>query len=119
MGREKVMEFIAEDVAALTVLSVAGRLDSQSVHQFSGRLEELGTAGRAPVLLELSQLTYISSAGCRALFIAARRATERGDRLALCGMTAAVERVVELAGLGTQIGIYASRDEAVTELSVG
>ncbi|HLJ06676.1 MAG TPA: STAS domain-containing protein [Acetobacteraceae bacterium] len=111
------MEFVAEDTADLTIVTVAGRLDSVAAVQFSGHLAELRHNGSTQLLIELSRLTYISSAGCRALFIAARQSAERGGRLALCGMTGAVKDVVELAGLAGQVGIYASRNEAVMQLS--
>ena len=111
------MEFVAEDTADLTIVTVAGRLDSAAALQFSGRLAELQQDGKAPVLIELSRLTYISSAGCRALFVAARRTAAHGSQLALCGMNGTVKQVVELAGLSSQVGIFTSREEAVTQLS--
>lgn len=111
------MEFTAEDTADLTIVTVAGRLDSAAASQFSGRLAELRQDGKPQLLIELSRLTYISSAGCRALFVAARHTAANGSQLALCGMNGAVRQVVELAGLSSQVGIYASREEAVTCLS--
>jgi anti-sigma B factor antagonist len=111
------VELLAEDTPDLTIVTVTGRLDSAAAAQFSGRLAELRRDGRAQVLIELSRLTYISSAGCRALFVAARQTGERGSRLALCGMTGAVKQVVELAGLAGQVGIYTSREEALAQLS--
>jgi anti-anti-sigma factor len=111
------MEIKAEDTPDLTIVTVAGRLDSAAAPQFSGRLAELRQDGRAQVLIELSRVTYISSAGCRALFVAARQTAAHGNQLALCGMNGAVKLVVELAGLSSQVGIYASREEAVTQLS--
>lgn len=111
------MEFVAEDTADLTIVTVAGRLDSVAAAQFSGRLAELQRHSSTQLLIELSRLTYISSAGCRVLFIAARQSAERGSRLALCGMAGAVKDVVELAGLAGQVGVYTSREEAVMQLS--
>ena len=111
------MEFAAEDTADLTIVTVAGRLDSVAAAQFSGRLAELRHDGTTQLLIELSRLTYISSAGCRVLFVAARQSAEHGGRLALCGMSGAVKDVVELAGLAGQVGIYPSREEALIQLS--
>ena len=110
------MEFIEEDGAEFTIVTVAGRLDSQTSDRFSRRLSELYKSSQAQVLIELSRLTYISSAGCRALYIAARQAAERGRHLTVCGMNEAVERVVELAGLGSQVRICGSREEALAEM---
>jgi anti-anti-sigma factor len=111
------MEIVAEDTRDLTIVTVAGRLDSAAALKFSGRLAELRQDGKVQLLIELSRLTYISSAGCRALFVAARQTAAQGSQLTLCGMNGAVKQVVELAGLSSQVGVYASREEAVTQLS--
>jgi len=112
------MDLAEEDTAKLRIVVLAGRLDSESASQLSAHLSDPARASRSsPVLIELSRLTYISSAGCRALFLAARRAGEQGGKLALCGMSGAVERVVDLAGLATQIDIYPSREEALAEMA--
>lgn len=110
------MDFIEEDAAEFTIVAVAGRLDSQTAEHFSHHLSELHQSDQPRVLIELSRLTYISSAGCRALFLATRQAGERGRRLAVCGMTEAVKRVVELAGLDSQLRIFASREEAQAQM---
>lgn len=106
-----------EDADEVTIMSVAGRLDTQSSARLSSRLGELLHAGRANLLIETSRLTYISSAGFRALLVAARAAAAKGGKLAVCGMTAPISRVVELAGLSAEFEIYASRDEALARLA--
>jgi anti-anti-sigma factor len=111
------MEVAEEDAAELLIVMLVGRLDSESAPRLSAQLADPAHADRRQVLIELSRLTYISSAGCRALFLAARRAAERGGMIALCGMSGAVERVIDLAGLATQVNIYRSREEALAELS--
>ena len=56
-------------------------------------------------------------AGLRALLVAAKDATHRGRRLAVCGMTAQIAHTVELAGFGDFFETYASRAEALAKLS--
>ena len=112
------MEFIEEGGAEFTIVVVAGRLDSQTSDRFSNRLSELFRSRETQVLIELSRLSYISSAGCRALYIAARQAAQRGRQVTICGMNQAVERVVELAGLGSQVRIFGSREEALAAREV-
>ena len=110
------MDVAEEHAAELRIVVLAGRLDSESAPRLSAQLADPARADRPQVLIELSRLTYISSAGCRTLFLAARRAAERGGKLALCGMSGAVERVVDLAGLSSQVDIYGSREEALAEM---
>jgi anti-anti-sigma factor len=111
------MDVAEENMAELRIVILAGRLDSESASQLSTRLADPARADRLPVLIELSRLTYISSAGCRTLFLASRQAAQRGGKLALCGMSGAVERVVDLAGLASRIEIYRTREEALTEMA--
>ena len=106
-----------EDTDDVTIVSVAGRLDTQSSARLSDRLGELLHTGRANLLIEASRLTYISSAGFRTLLVAARAATANGGRLAICSMAAPISQVVELAGLSAEFEIYASRAEALASLA--
>lgn len=111
------MELIEEGAADVTIVAVTGRLDTQTSRQLGLRLDELLQAGQAHLLIEASALHYMSSAGCRALLIAAKNATAVGGRLALCSMTPSVRRVVEVSGLDTAFETYMSREEALARLS--
>jgi stage II sporulation protein AA (anti-sigma F factor antagonist) len=112
------MDLIEEAVAPdVTVVAVAGRLDTRTADQFSGRLTELLRSGPARVLIEGSQLSYISSAGFRALLVGSKLATETGGRLAVCGLTAPIKRVIALGGYDDVFETYPSREEALAKLS--
>ena len=113
------MELIEEGAADVTIVAVAGRLDTQSVGRFSNRLGEIIHSGHAQLLIEASGLSHISSAGFRALVLAARKATEHGGSLALCSMTPPVQRIVEISGLELVIDTYASREDALAKLAGG
>jgi anti-sigma B factor antagonist len=101
----------------VTVIPVAGRLDTHTAPRFGEQLDELLHAGRALLLIEASELQYIGSAGLRALLVAGKRAAEQGGRLALCGMTTPIHRMVEVAGLDAILQTYPSREDALANLS--
>jgi anti-anti-sigma factor len=111
------MELTEEATACVTIVAVAGRLDTGTSTRFVNRLDELLAAGPAHLLIEVSRLNYIGSAGLRALLVAAKGATTRGRRLAVCNMTAQIEQLVDLAGLGEVFETYKSREEALAKLS--
>lgn len=112
------MDLTEEVVADVTVIAIAGRLDVQTADMLSQRLSDLLASGRARLLIEASHLTYVSSAGFRALLIAAKLAADQGGRLAICSLTAPVNRVVEMAGFSDVLETHHSRDEALTSLTV-
>jgi anti-anti-sigma factor len=110
------MELTEEAVDDVTIVAVAGRLDAVAAKQFGEHLTALIRAGCSRLLIEASKLDYIGSLGLRALLIAAHLATETKGRLALCGLTAPVRRVIELGGLGDILAGYPTREEALAKL---
>jgi anti-anti-sigma factor len=113
------MEMTEEAVGEVTVVAVAGRLDTESARQFGEQLSTLIRAGRSQLLIEASNLSYTGSMGLRALLIAANLVAEAKGRLALCGLTEPVRRVMELGGFGNVFERYQSREEALAKLRAG
>jgi anti-sigma B factor antagonist len=64
------VDLVEEAAAGVTIVAVAGRLDSQTARRFSTRLAELLCSNQPRLVIEASQLTYVSSAGFRALLVA-------------------------------------------------
>jgi anti-anti-sigma factor len=111
------MELTEETGAGVTIVAVAGRLDTQTARDLGHRLGELLHAGQGKVLIEASRMTYIGSAGFRALLMTAKTATEQGGWVALCSMTAPLRRMVEVAGLDATFRVYPTREAALAELA--
>src|SRR5215472_14083253 len=60
------MEPSEQGARDITVVPVAGRLDSQTAPHLGQRLDELLHGGRTLLLIEASELQYIGSAGLQA-----------------------------------------------------
>jgi anti-anti-sigma factor len=105
-----------EKVSQALVIAPEGRVESAS----SGELERLVVsridAGETRLVLDLSGVDYISSAGLRVLLMAAKRLKEPRGRLVLCGMGPSVRTVLELAGFLPLFAVATSRDEALARL---
>jgi len=99
------------------VIAPEGRVDSVS----SGELERLVVsridAGETRVVLDLSAVEYISSAGLRVLLLAAKRLKEPPAGLVLCGMGPSVRTVLELAGFLPLFAVEARREQALARLA--
>lgn len=110
------MDLIEETSAGTTILAIAGRIDTANADRLNVRLAALLSAARPHLLIELSRLTYIGSAGLRALLLAAKKAAGNDGRLALCSATMPVREIIESAGLSAVFHTYASREEALQSL---
>jgi anti-anti-sigma factor len=90
-----------------TLVSIAGRLDMTSAGVLEQELEGLIGAGNRRLAVDMTRLDYLSSAGLRALLVAARRLQETAGTLALIGLHGMVKEVLEIAGLANMFPCYA------------
>jgi stage II sporulation protein AA (anti-sigma F factor antagonist) len=74
-------------------------------------------SGTQRLVVDLSQLDYVSSSGLRVFIIAAKRLQTVNGKIVLCSMKDQVRQVFDLAGFSSMLSIHASRDEAIKGLS--
>jgi anti-anti-sigma factor len=108
------MDLREEQVGGVTVVQIKGRLDSTTSPTLGERLSAMLGAAKARIVVDFSQLEYISSAGFRVLLQAAKRADQNAAKLVLCGVSGKVRQLFELGGFLDLFAISASRDEAIT-----
>ena len=111
------MEIAEQQTGDVTVVEVKGRIDSNSAKAFGDRLSALIGAGCKRLVVDLNSIIYISSAGFRVLLVAGQLAEGADCRLALCSLSAEVQRLFELGAFTDLFVIYATRDEGLAELS--
>lgn len=93
-----------------------GRVDSAGARAFEEALTGLFDEGHLLVVVDLSQVMFMASAGLRALMVGLRRATAAHGRLVLAAVNPVVLQALAMAGLDKLFTIYASRAEAVAAL---
>ena len=71
---------------AATVVVIRFDIDSKTAPELQERILPLITAER-PIILDMSQVAYMSSAGLRVLLTTYRRATSSNARLVLSGLS--------------------------------
>lgn len=111
------MEATVIQQQGVCVVRAAGRIDTLTARTFGDRLGSLVDEGRHRLVIDLAQVAYISSAGFRALLVAARRIEAADGRLALAGVAGEVRRLFEIAALADLFAMFASADEAVSHLA--
>ncbi len=109
----KVDEF---EEGGVVVLKPVGRLDNVAAPALERRLMAR-VSGPASILVDLSEVDYISSAGLRILLLASKRLRQTAGRLCLCSAQEHVLDVFEISGLARAFRIHAGRDSALRELT--
>lgn len=108
------MEISQTQIGSIAVFGLKGRLDSKTSEAFEQQLLAAIKTGPQKVLLDFSQLDYISSAGLRVLLLATRALQEKQGAMALCALKPALKNVFDIAGFSQFFPIHASLEEAAS-----
>jgi anti-anti-sigma factor len=109
------MQVIATDRDGLSIGALDGRLDTVTAPEVERPLLDL--VGGGSVVLDLSAVRYVSSAGLRVLLKAAKAARAAGHGFVLCGMQESVSEVYRIGGFERIISAYPDRDAALASLA--
>ena len=106
------MEVTVKKQDELVIIELEGRLDSNTAGSLEKELIPLISTDTRKLLIDFSDLNYISSAGLRTLLLGAKKMQAAGGKLALCNMQEFIKEVFELAGFTAIFKIFASPEEA-------
>jgi len=114
------MQIVAQEYAGAVVLSPDGRLDHDSSEAFRTALQPFLDAAARPqrgIVLDLSRLAYVSSAGLRCFVLAAKQAKAQGGRIVVAGMQPVVAEIFQISRFNLVFDIFASVRDALATLS--
>ncbi len=96
-----------------TVLKVSGRLDNVTASQFETTCDKILRDGALSLVLDFSNLTYISSAGLRSVLLLGKKSKAKGGRVSICGLSQMVKDVFQISGFMSMFPVFPSREEAL------
>ena len=97
----------------VAVIEVEGEVDAHTACKLDRALKGVLERGHVRVLLDASQMTFISSSGLRVIAVAQREASRRGGGVRLFGLKPQVRRAFEIAGFDEFLRLNETREEAM------
>ena len=86
---------------------ISGRLDTAGSEEIAAQLAEVATSAKRRVLLDLSNVTFLSSMGIRALIASAKEQQAKGGRVVLnVAGNDVVGRTLEATGVDQLIPVF-------------
>jgi anti-sigma B factor antagonist len=107
------MDIAVKEMGAVTVVAPQGDVDMAVADDMRTRLVGLVDRGRARLVLDLSGVMYIDSAGLGALVAAMKHARAAGGDIKVCGLAGDVRQVLEMTRLDKVLAIHPTRRDAV------
>jgi anti-anti-sigma factor len=109
------MDIIEREQGGVTVYVLEGRIDTQGAVDMDLALEAGVAEGKHKMVLDMGEVSYISSAGLRTLADVVTRNREAGGDLKLVALNRKVLRVLRIIGFDRFFSVHDTVDEAVAD----
>jgi anti-sigma B factor antagonist len=100
-------------------VNVSGELDQSTAPELRTALSEVLGGESGGVLVDLSDCAFIDSTGLSLLVETKRQLADESRRFGVCCPDPDVRRLLELTGIDQAVGLFDTRDEAISALSAG
>jgi anti-anti-sigma factor len=108
------MEIHSKKEKDCLIVSVQGRIDAVTAPDFEKSLSEWISQGESWLIINLSELEYISSAGLRSILAIAKVLKAKGGKIAFACLKGTVKDVFKISGFGSIFQIFETVEEAMT-----
>lgn len=98
-------------------INLSGRMDIEGVGQIETKLAGMTASPRMAVIVDMSDVPYMSSIGIRALLMNAKSVAKRGGKFVLLNPQANVKNVLVTSGIDQIITIHADLDAATASVT--
>jgi anti-anti-sigma factor len=102
-----------KQIADQVVFVVAGRMDAENAPQFEQHCRACIAEGFTGLVVDLGELTYISSMGLRSFVSVGKTLQDKGSALRICRLNGLVKQVFEITGLSASFPVYESVEAAL------
>jgi anti-anti-sigma factor len=107
------VEIQSEQHQQTLTISLAGSFDALTAEKVQKYIGTQLDGGQQQVVIDLSQVDFMSSAGVRVLLEMTKRSRGMGGDLRLAAAKPGVQRTLELSGLVRVMKVYASLEKAM------
>ena len=105
------MEISTKSYKRVSVVTVAGRIDSTNASEFGSELKSIADASGHNMILDLAGIEYVSSMGVREMITAMKAARKKGGEVSLANPSDIAAEVIQIAGLNH---VFTIHDDVVT-----
>ena len=109
------MELQSKKADGITILAVKGEIDANTAPDFLKGVEPL-IAPNCRILLDLSAVTFMSSAGLRAMVVLYRQVSGNSGKVGLTGLSEAVEDTMSATGFLKFFSVFDTVEAAMEGL---
>ena len=107
------MDIATKDHGQVKIVYITGKLDTNTSPDAQRQLDQLIDEGSKKILVNLEDLSYISSAGLRVLLATAKKLKSCDGELRICCLNEMAQEVFDISGFNNILDVYKTEDEAL------
>ncbi len=116
-SRFRGMEVTTENDNGTLIAKAGGRIDGANAADFANALQEAVGGSEAAIVLDCEELSYISSAGLRAILGVVKDLNRRAVKFAMCSLSDPIREVFRISGFDKIVTIHSDRGGAVSAVA--
>ena len=98
------------------VAKASGRVDGGNAKDFQEALETMLKDNAKTFVLNLENLSYISSAGLRVILLVAKQLQGKSAKFGMCSLSNSITEVFQISGFDKIISTHPTQAEAISSL---
>lgn len=107
------MEMSTREERGFTVIATEGRVDTVTAPKFEEYCNAAIDAGARRVVIDFTNVAYISSAGLSSVLGVAKSAARAGGTFAIVGLSGMVKEIFAISGFDAIVPVKADLEEAI------
>ncbi|MCF8297348.1 MAG: STAS domain-containing protein [Saprospiraceae bacterium] len=107
------MEINIQKSGDVSILELNGRLDTTNYNEIEKKFDELIRNNEVKLLVDCTNLSYISSSGLRVLLKSLKAINAAKGKFILCALQENINEVFEISGFSSIFEICADQSEAM------
>ncbi len=98
------------------IIEIDGRLDTTNFGQLEKKTLQHIEAGNTKIIVDCSEMDYVSSSGLRIFLMALKKITALKGKFLLCGLQENIREIFEISGFTSIFNIYNNQEDALKSL---
>jgi anti-sigma B factor antagonist len=98
------------------IVKIGGRLDTTNYNQLEVKLQEIVDNGNEIIIMNCSEMSYISSSGLRVFLMFLKKIETANGRFVICCLQENIQEIFKISGFNKIFRIFESDNEAMDQI---
>lgn len=107
------MEIVSKKTDHCIIVEIKGRLDTTNYNTLEAEFNKIITKGSHSILVDCSNLVYVSSSGLRVFLVALKTLNKLNGKFLMSNLQENIQEIFEISGFISIFKVFGSNEEAM------